>query len=253
MTEATDKVSDEALDLDEHKNLKHSSALRLLASAIWPSFKRASSAIFSIIGLPLFVLAIISASNVLSELGVQSLGETAQGLFAVYEAAQGWLVQQFSHIGLQIPALVLSGLIIYFSTGNTMAKSERGAILAVTLDRSEWRSSFKQIFQKFRVDSTFYLVPRLIRGVAVRLLWPLLALHRLHTPFEVEGPGPSGDWISTSVRRKDLGDFSQMVSDSGVWAEQIVYDQRQVLIWHIVFVGGGSWMVNALVRLIESA
>lgn len=240
-----DTEIDKTPDADDQDILKHPSHLHLIASTIWPSFKRVLSAIFSIIGFPLFLLAIIGASKALDELGLLNLGETGRRLLAVYESAQDLLLQQVSSIGLEIPALVFSGLVIYLSTGNTIAKSERREILAVQLDRSEWRSSFKQAFQKFRIDSAFYLLPRILRGVVMRILWPLVALHRLSTPFVIEGPGPSGDWISSSVRRRDLDDFARMVSASGVWTEQIVYDQRQILIWHVLLVAGGSWMVKA--------
>jgi hypothetical protein len=86
-----------------------------------------------------------------------------------------------------------------------------------------------------RLDYFFFSIPKPVRGTAVRGLWPLVSLYRLAQPFEVEGPGPDGDDISTTVWRGELRDFAAQVSEAGVWEQQTLYDQRQVLLWHIAF------------------
>lgn len=228
------------------------SRLQLLGQTLWPSFRRVLAAIFSIIGLPLFLLAVLGSSKMLADLGVLDVGETAGRLLAIYDSVQDWLFQQISEMGVTIPVLILNALVVYISIGNTVARSERGEILAVQLERSEWKASFMDAFRRGRIASMFYIVPRFLRGIFVRVLWPLIGLYRLGTPFVVEGPGPSGDEISSSVPRTAIQDFAQMVTDSGGWDAQVVYDQRQILIWHVTLVSGGSWAIGFVTSLVGS-
>ena len=95
----------------------------------------------------------------------------------------------------------------------------------------------------------FYIVQRVLRGIFVRALWPVIVLYPVRTPFIVEVPVPSGEDISSSVPRKALQDFAQMVTESGEWDAQVVYDQRQILFWHVILVMGGGWALGFVTSL----
>ena len=51
----------------------------------------------------------------------------------------------------------------------------------------------------------------------------------------MEGPGPSGDEIASTVPARELGAFVEMVSANVPWSTQTIYDQRQILAWQAVF------------------
>jgi hypothetical protein len=101
------------------------------------------------------------------------------------------------------------------------------------------------------VDSLVLSIPKSVRGAFVRLAWPLMALYRLKTPFVVDGPGPSGDIISSSVPRKELKDFAAMVTAAGSWKGQKVYDFRQIVMWHFLIVAAAGYVGAQVLSMVQ--
>jgi hypothetical protein len=161
--------------------------------------------------------------------------------------AVDWLLAFMKlNLGLTVPAWLIDALLIYLFVGSAIEHAERDEILAVHLDDNERRRVLGEAVRERRPEYLFYRVPPILRGWAVRLLWPLVAVYRLMTPFVVEGPGPSGDEISTSVPRGELQEFAAMVSEGGDWSAQTLFDHRQVIVWQFALGSGGAWLGNYL-------
>ena len=122
-------------------------------------------------------------------------------------------------------------------------------LLGVHLTFREMLSSAREAICRLRIDHAFLALPRLIRRGAVQWGWPLVFLYRLSQPYEVEGPGPDGETIVTTVPGKDLKDFVGQVSAAVGWKGQEVTDQRQVILWHALFAGSSAWLLNHALSL----
>ena len=111
-------------------------------------------------------------------------------------------------------------------------------------------SSAIEAIRRLRIDHAFLALPRLIRKGAVQWAWPLVFLYRLSQPYEVQGPGPDGEMIVTTVSRKGLKDFIGQVSAAIGWKGQKLIDQRQVIVWHALLAGSSAWLLNWTLSLI---
>jgi hypothetical protein len=66
----------------------------------------------------------------------------------------------------------------------------------------------------------------------------------------VTGPGPTGDTINSSVPRRELVDFAQMVTEAhGTWKGQSIQDFRQIFLWHVILVAGATALSAHAFRL----
>lgn len=226
--------------------------LALFLGTIWPSFSRTIAALFSALGLPLFLLASISAAKYF---GAADL-VVVKGLAARLLEEQESILRSFSgfaaQYGLHLPPRFVEAVTAYVSIGNTVLRAEKDDLVAVDTDDgpSRW-AHLKEAFGKARVDSFVLAVPKGVRGAFVRLAWPLMALYRLKTPFVVDGPGPSGDIISSSVPRKELKDFAAMVAESGSWKGQKVYDFRQIVTWHFLIVAAAGYVGAEVLSMVR--
>jgi hypothetical protein len=225
-------------------------AVQLLAQSVWPSARRAFASLFSIIAFPLFLLSLIGLAKILSNAALLDLSAQLRAIVGAQSAALDAFIRQITTVGLSLPAWSVDAAAIYFSAGATMARAEKDALLAVELDFRETLDAAWRCIRELRLDYFFFAIPKSVRGTAVRVLWPLDALYRLSQPFEVEGPGPTGDDISTTVRRGELREFAAQVSEAGVWQKQTLYDHRQVLLWHIAFSLGGVYLSNFVAGLL---
>ncbi len=214
---------------------------RLLLQSLWPSFRRTLRALFSAVGLPLFVLAIISAVKFFEWADLINLRGFAERLIGAQENLFALAAQFLSSYGLHIPVWVTDAAFAYFSVGNTMARAEKSDLLGVQSDFDRPWSEFFDGVRRLRFDLVALAMPQWLRHGFVRLAWPLAALYRLHTPFVVEGPGPGGDLISSSVPRRELVAFAKQVSDAIGWKGQTVFDSRQILFWHAAALIAGGW------------
>lgn len=223
--------------------------LRPLALSFWPSLRRALGGIVSLVGLPLFLLAATSALKLLSGGGIVTPTGWVAVLLDWQAAALDWAAAQAARwIGWQVPQAWLDIALIWLFYGNATARAEREELAqgAEGLTLRERLGEIGSGLRHLRLDTLFAALPTPVLAVLVRLGWPLIGLHRLAQPWVIEGPGPSGDRISTSVWRKDLGEFHAMLREAGVWDDQTVYDHRQVLLWQVLFGLGTSVGINAL-------
>jgi hypothetical protein len=221
-------------------------AARLLAQSVWPSARRAFASLFSIIAFPLFLLSLIGLAKILSNAALLDLSAQLRAIVGAQSAALEAFLRQVATLGLNLPAWSVDVAAIYLSIGATMARAEKDSLLAVELNFRETLDAAWRCIRELRLDYFFFAIPKLVRGTAVRCLWPLDALYRLSQPFEVEGPGPTGDDISTTVRRGELREFAAQVSEAGVWDKQTLYDHRQVLLWHVSFSLGAVYLTNLI-------
>ncbi len=223
--------------------------LRPLALSFWPSLRRALGGIVGLVGLPLFVLAATSALKLLSGGGVVTPSGWITVLLDWQAAALDWVVTQAAQwTEWRIPQAWLDIALIWLFFGNATARAEREELAqgASGLTLGERLGELWSGLRHLRLDTLLNALPTPVLAVLLRVGWPLIALHRLAQPWVVEGPGPTGDTISSSVWRKDLGEFHEMVSNAGVWDQQTVYDHRQVLLWQVLFGLGTSFGINAL-------
>jgi|GEM_PF-2516383 len=211
------------------------SALQLLAQSVWPSARRAFESLFSIIAFPLFLLSLIGLAKFLSSAALMELSVSLRTIVGAQSAALDAIIRQIATVGLSLPAWSFDAAAIYLSAGATVARSEKDSLLSLELDFRETLDAIWSCISKLRVDYFFFAIPKPARGIAVRCLWPLVTLYRLSQPFIVEGPGPSGDDIVSTVPRRDLQSFAAQVGEAGVWEQQTLCDQRQVLLWHVAF------------------
>ncbi len=219
----------------------------LLRQSLWPSLRRALGSAFSVFTWPLFLIALISFAKLMAAAGALEITEALRVIVDHQTMVVDWLLAFLKlYFGLAVPAWLIDALLIYLFVGSAIEHAERDEILAVHLDDHERRRVLGDAIRERRPEYLFYRVPLFLRGWAVRLLWPLVAVYRLMTPFVVEGPGPSGDEISTSVPRGQLPEFVTMVSEAGDWSAQTLFDHRQVIAWQFVLGSGGAWLGNNL-------
>jgi len=225
--------------------------LMLVLGAIWPSFRRTVRALFSALGLPVFLLAAISAAKYFGVWGFLDLGGLAERVVEWQALGLDKLSEMAARFGFSLPPVLVDAALIYLSVGNTVARAEKDDLVSVSgIEESRW-SLLGEFFRRGRIDSLLLAIPRVLRDGFVRLFWPLMAVYRLGTPFVVDGPGPNGDDISTSVRRDELKAFAAMVTGSlGTWKGQAVYDFRQILTWHFVFVALGGYLTGRVLSLL---
>lgn len=171
----------------------------------------------------------------------------------IVESQQGVLDQiaeAAARYGIRFPVLLVDASILYLSVGNTMARAEKGDLVDVDNDDSDHWELFKEWLTRGRVDSLLLSLPKISRDGFVRLFWPVMMLYRLKTPFVVTGPGPTGDAISSSVPRRELADFAQMVTEAhGSWKDQSIQDFRQIFLWHVILVAGATALSAHAFRL----
>ena len=226
--------------------------LQLLAGSVWPSIRRAFSGIFSILGLPLFLLAAIALIKYLNLMDAIELRGLALRIVETQEDALDAIADMLQNYGIVFPHWLADAAAFYLSIGNTWSRAEKDDLVAVDNDGSESWPLFWEWVSKGRVDSLLLSLPRITREGFVRLFWPLMALYRLKTPFVVDGPGPEGDSISSSVPRRELTDFAGMVTAThGTWAGQTLYDFRQIFIWHLILVTSSAVILGQALSLIH--
>lgn len=227
---------------------------RVILSSFWPSLLRSLAAIFSLFGLPLFLLALVSLVKLFSLTDLLVLSErmkevtdTQSGLI---QSAFDWT--PFARLGLPdwVPRWLVDAGMVWASVGATAIRAERNGLLAVHLTFREMLSSALEAIRRLRIDHAFFALPRLIRKGAVQWAWPLVLLYRLSQPYEVQGPGPDGETIVTTVSRKGLKDFIGQVSAAIGWKGQKLIDQRQVILWHVLLAGSSAWLLNWTLSLI---
>jgi hypothetical protein len=227
---------------------------RVILSSIWPSLRRSLAAIFSVLGLPLFLLALISLVKLFDLTDLMTLSERMKEVTdaqsGVIQAAFDWT--PIARLGLPdwVPRWLVDTGTIWASIGATALRAERNGLLAVRLTFREMLSSAGEALRRLRIDHAFFALPRLIRKGAVQWAWPLVFLYRLSQPYEVEGPGPDGETMVTTVPRKALKDFVGQVSTAISWKGQRLIDQRQVILWHALLAGGSAWLLNWTLSLI---
>lgn len=226
------------------------SVVAITVRSLKPSLMRAFSSVLSAFSMPLLLLAAISAAKMLTALGLMQ----PQGWFLTVIDWQTRVVDYVSGalatIKLVIPHYIFDFALFYIFVGNAFARAEKDELLAVELDEGTSRETFREAIKAKRVELFFYSIPPLIRGLAVRILWPIAGFYRLGTPWVVDGPGPSGDDISSSVPRREILEFAKMVAEAGTWHAQTVYDHRQVLLFQIGIGIGSSVALQALAKML---
>jgi hypothetical protein len=225
--------------------------LQLLAGSVWPSIRRAFRSIFSILGFPLFLLAAVSVIKYLNLADLIELKGLALRIVETQEDALDQLGDVLLRYGVSFPLWLADAFALYLSIGNTWSRAEKDDLVAVENGNSDRWKLFWEWISRGRVDSLLLSLPRITREGFVRLFWPLMALYRLKTPFVVDGPGPEGDSISSSVPRRELTDFARMVTEAhGTWEGQTVYDFRQIFLWHLTLVAGAAVILGQTLSLI---
>ena len=215
--------------------------LRLFAGTLWPSLRTALSAVFSLFGFPVFLLAMISAAKYLQLFNLTELRGWALIMIETQADLLDDIAEAAADYGVTLPAILADAVILYLSVGNTMARAEKNDLVSVENDEANHWELFKEWMTRGRIDSLVLSLPKIVRDGFVRLFWPLMVLYRLKTPFVVSGPGPSDDMINSSVPQRELVDFAQMVTEArGTWKGQSVQDFRQVFLWHVILVTGAA-------------
>jgi hypothetical protein len=217
---------------------------RVRLGALWPSMRRSAAAIFSLFALPLFLLSVISLAKILDDAALIELGARLRAAVEAQTDVVDDLLGAFAQLGWTPPRWLLDLAPIYLSLGSTTARAERDGMLATEIDSETRAERFKDALRTARIDYLFFSVPDALRGPAVRLLWPFILLYRLQQPYVVDGPGPTGDEIVTTVPAHELRDFVEMVSASIPWGTQTLYDQRQIIGWQVVYGAGAVWLMN---------
>jgi len=222
------------------------SVRKVLARSIAPSFRRALAAIWGVLAFPLFILATIMALSALDRFGILDLGPLTEQMIGRARQMLDWLINWLNlTINLNIPAIVFEIASIYFSIGNAVARSEKNELMgAYSFDRKQGFAEIYEGLKKARVDTWLPAIPGWLRGMFVRAGWPIIAAHRLHTPYIIEGPGPGDEDISSAVPSDDLASFTAMVDDAGKLDEQTFYDHRQVIAWQLIFGFGVAVLIS---------
>lgn len=225
--------------------------LRLFLGTIWPSFGRTVAALFSALGLPLFLLAAVSAAKYFEAADLVTVERLARVLLREQQDVLEALAAVAAQYGVRLPAMAVEAAVAYLSIGNTVLRAEKDDLVAVENDGSERWELLKEAFTQGRVDSLTLAIPRRLRGLYVRFAWPLMAVYRLKTPFVVDGPGPSDDIISSSVPRKELPEFAAMVHEARGWKGQRVHDFRQIIFWHFAFVAAAGFVGATVLSMVS--
>jgi hypothetical protein len=224
--------------------------LRLLAGSVWPSISTTLKAIFSLFGFPVFLLAMIGAAKYLQLFNLIELKGLALRIIETQADILDQIAEAAADYGVKFPAVLADAAVMYLSVGNTMARAEKDDLVSVDNDDLNHWELFKEWISKGRVDSLVLSLPKIARDGFVRLFWPLMVLYRLKTPFVVTGPGPTGDTINSSVPRRELVDFAQMVTEAhGTWKGQSIQDFRQIFLWHVILVAGATALSAHAFRL----
>lgn len=232
-------------------NVKSPGRLRLLAGSIWPSLSATLKAIFSLLGFPVFLLAMMGAAKYLNLFDLIELKGIALRIIETQKDVLDDIAELAAAYGLKFPAIVADAVVLYLSVGNTMARAEKDDLVNVDNDDSDHWELFKEWLTRGRVDSLLLSLPKITRDGFVRLFWPLMMLYRLKTPFVVSGPGPTGDTINSSVPRRELVEFASMVTEArGTWEGQTVQDFRQIFFWHVALVLGASALTAQVFQLL---
>lgn len=232
-------------------NAKPPGKLRLLAGTLWPSLATTLKAVFSLFGLPVFLLAMIGAAKYLQLFDLIELKGLALRIVETQKDALDEIAELAARHGIRFPAIVADLFFLYLSIGNTMARAEKDDLVNVDNDESDHWGLFKEWLTRGRVDSLLLSLPKITRDGFVRLFWPVMLLYRLKTPFVVIGPGPGGDTISSSVPRRELTEFAGMVTAArGTWKGQRIQDFRQIFLWHVILVTGATALSAHAFRLL---
>lgn len=229
---------------------KQLSAGRIAAQSVWPSIRRAFSTVLAAFSLPLLLLAAISGAKLLSAMGLLEPVGLLRSAIAWQNEIIDYIRGLLAVIQLAVPRFVFDVALIWIFIGNAVARAERDELLAVELDEGEALPAFRKSLREGRVEYFFYSLPGPARWLAIRLLWPLAAIYRLGTPWVVDGPGPTGEEISTSVRRTEITNFAAMVRKAGQWSKQTVFDHRQVLLFQIIIGLASSLALQGLAKLL---
>lgn len=232
------------------RNVKAPGKLRLFAGTLWPSLRTALGAIFSLFGFPVFLLAMIGAAKYLQLFNLIELKGLALRIIETQADILDQIAEASAAYGMKFPTVLADAAVMYLSVGNTLARAEKNDLVSVDNDDLNHWELFKEWVTKGRVDSLVLSLPKIARDGFVRLFWPLMVLYRLKTPFVVTGPGPTGDTINSSVPRRELVDFAQMVTEAhGTWKGQSIQDFRQVFLWHVILVTGATALSAHAFRL----
>lgn len=223
---------------------------RIALGSVWPSARRALSTVLSVFSIPLLVLAAISAAKLIQLVGLIQ----PQGFLKIAIEWQSYVIDfirmRLEEVRLPIPTSVFDIGVFYVFVGNAVARAEKDELLAVILDDGTAWTTLRDALKEWRPEFFFYSLPPRVRGVALRALWPLAAIYRFGTPWVVDGPGPHGEEISTSVPRGDLLEFARMVAESGLWTQQTIYDHRLVLCFQIGLGIASSLGLQLLAKLL---
>ena len=227
------------------------SRLQLFAGSVWPSLQTALSAIFSLFGLPVFLLAMVGAAKYLQLFDLIELKGLALRIVETQKDVLDEIAATAADFGIRFPAMLADAFVVYLSVGNTMARAEKSDLIGVENSDSDHWALFREWLTRGRVDSLLLSLPQLTRDGFVRLFWPLMMLYRVKTPFVVTGPGPTGEEISSSVPRGELPEFAAMVTSArATWKGQKVQDFRQIFVWHIILVTGATALGAQVFQLI---
>lgn len=226
------------------------STARIACRALWPSLNRALGSVCSVLSIPLLLLAAISATKLFAMAGLVQ----PHGWLAEIVAWQSWMIEHLrellASLRIALPAHAFDTAFVYLFIGNAVARAERDELLAVELDKGSAWATLARAFRNGRLEFLFFAIPMMVRGIALRVLWPLAAIYRLGTPWVVDGPGLSGDEISTSVRRGDLVAFARAIDEAGLWKCQTVFDHRVVLLLQLLLGLAASVALQALANLL---
>jgi len=213
---------------------------------LWPSLRRAIRSTLTVVALPLLLLSVISLSKLLSQAGWVDLVGPLHVLVGLQDR---WLTEGLDRVatlGVAIPVWAIDVLFIYLFPGAAIVHSERQELLAIAIDRGHRLEVFVGGIKSRRLDGIFMGIPILIRPWILRLIWPLVVIHRLGTPYIVEGPGPGGDEISSAVPADEIRDFIDMANEGTGGLPQTVFDQRQVILWALIISLGMATLSGAL-------
>lgn len=213
-----------------------------------PSLGRAAASIFSVFSLPLLLLAAISAAKLMTAAG---LIVPAGWFRSLLDWQNGWVeaaLRVLEAVRFQLPSQVVDAAMLYVFVGNAVARSEADELMAVTLDEGTAWQCFKDAIRQWRADYAFYSLPWGLRWFAIRLFWPVAVAYRVGTPWVVDGPGPTGEEISSSVRRSDMAGFIEQVMAAGVWDRQTLFDCRLVFGAQLLLGLASSLVLHALAR-----
>jgi hypothetical protein len=145
---------------------------RILMSSFWPSLRRSLVAIFSVLGLPLFLLALISLVKLFGLTNLLTLNKRMKEM----TVAQSGLIQAvfdwvpIARIGLPdwVRGWLVDAGMVWASIGATAMRAERNGLLAVQLTFREMLSSACAEMRRLLIDYAFLSLPRLIRKGTVQ-------------------------------------------------------------------------------------